>query len=860
MSVSRSGDQAAIFKGEGRLGPKIRKGLAAAAPLALAASVALLAPAARAYGPLDVAPPLKGVFNVSAWGPWQDWAPVVAVAAAMAIAVAILLRAQLEIGHARRRAERAETRAQTIGRRLDRAESVLAAEPGLVMVWPISLDDKDAAPLSFGALGSFRSIPSGGEGDRFQMLLAALGSEDGERLRAAVAALRREGAAFSISVATQEGVAVNAEGRPAGSQAVMWLRDGTVDRAERDRLAGALADSDAKTAAQADLLDRLPIPLWRRNAALDLVWVNSAYARAVEAESPESVIAAQSEFDSGTRALAHAARRERALRRETRSIVQAGERRVVELGEVPLGEESVGFAIDVTALDEARQEISHHVEATRDTLDHIHTAVAIFGPDKGLRFFNRACVELWQLEPSWLASGPKEGEVLEALRELRLLPEQANFPAWKRRRLALYNNVIERPDELWHLPDGRTLRVVCRPHPQGGLTYLYEDVTDRLALESSLKLVVGVQRASLDNLYEGVALFGSDGRLKLFNPAFARIWSLEPGTLADEPHFKHVAEMCVGLLDDGAEWERLAGRVTSLDPVRRPSAGRFERRDGTVVNYNVIPLPDGATLLTFLDVSDTTRIERALRERNDALEAADRIKSDFVSHVSYQLRTPLNTIIGFSTMLDEAMLAEPLTPKQGEYVGNVLEASNQLLRLIDDILDLATIEAGRMTLDLTEMDVTRALEAAASLTRKRAQESRLQLTIDVAGDVGVIAADERRIKQVVFNLLQNAIAFTPPGGQIHLGATRSGGEIRLFVSDTGEGIAPRMQPTVFDRFESRGTDGRRGAGLGLSLVKSFVQLHNGWVELQSVPGKGTTVTCHLPDRARQPESGLDAAE
>jgi signal transduction histidine kinase len=213
-------------------------------------------------------------------------------------------------------------------------------------------------------------------------------------------------------------------------------------------------------------------------------------------------------------------------------------------------------------------------------------------------------------------------------------------------------------------------------------------------------------------------------------------------------------------------------------------------------------------------------------------------------------------------MLDQAMLSEPLAPKQKEYVGNVLSASNQLLRLIDDILDLATIEAGRMTLDLSEMDVARGLEWAVGVATKRAQEGKLSLELKLEEGLGRIQADERRVKQVVFNLLQNAIAFTPPGGRVTVSASRSGSELRLTVADTGQGIAPRAQATVFDRFEAKGSDGRRGAGLGLSLVKSFVQLHGGWVELESEPGKGTRVTCHLPERARLPlpAQDRDAAE
>lgn len=279
-----------------------------------------------------------------------------------------------------------------------------------------------------------------------------------------------------------------------------------------------------------------------------------------------------------------------------------------------------------------------------------------------------------------------------------------------------------------------------------------------------------------------------------------------------------------------------------------------------MIQYAAMPLPDGATLLTFMDVTDSVRAERALRERNEALEQADKLKSEFVSHMSYQLRTPLNTILGFSTMLQEGINSAPLDDKQQEYVGNVLQASNHLLRLIDDILDLATIEAGRMVLDLENIDLGKSLEEAVPLAQEWGQEQSVKVVAEISEGIGRIDADARRIKQIVLNLASNAIAFSPRDGEVTIGAKRVGADIRIWVKDNGSGITPRAQATAFNRFESRGHgDGRRGAGLGLSLVKSFVELHGGWVELESKAGQGTIVTCHLPDRAVIPQ-GQTAAE
>jgi signal transduction histidine kinase len=413
--------------------------------------------------------------------------------------------------------------------------------------------------------------------------------------------------------------------------------------------------------------------------------------------------------------------------------------------------------------------------------------------------------------------------------------------------LELYANLIEQQDELWHLPDASTLRVIVQPHPFGGLIYLYEDVTDLVTLESNYNQLINVQTETLDNLSEGVAVFGTDGRLKLHNAAFEKIWKIDPSNLKGEPHFDTVIDACGDLIKDNDNWDPLRKRITSGNAERKPLTAEMDRNDGTIVSYGAVPLPDGATLTSFLDITDSIQIERALRERNEALENADRVKSEFVNHVSYQLRTPLNSIIGFTDMMDQQLFGE-LNPKQKEYTGNILEASNELLKLINDILDLATIDAGGMVLEVEEVDLHEVLEAAMRLSQKNALDGQLTVKIDCPNDIGTILADERRLKQILFNLVSNATRFTAPGGTIILGASRSGSQVSMWVSDNGSGIEPKYQPAVFDRFENRGGEGKRGAGLGLSWVKSFVELHGGWMSLESEVGQGTTVTCHLVDR------------
>jgi signal transduction histidine kinase len=431
------------------------------------------------------------------------------------------------------------------------------------------------------------------------------------------------------------------------------------------------------------------------------------------------------------------------------------------------------------------------------------------------------------------------------LRERRRLPEVADFRAFRRQLLAQFTSLIAPHEELLHLPDERTLRLVVSPHPFGGLTYAYEDVTDRLALERSYNTLIQVQRETLDHLYEGIAVFGSDGRLKLWNPAYAKLWNLVPETLASEPHVSEITEKLRSFFDDGRDWAAQKARIMARLTDDRAAITRLDRRDGSVLHAVTVPLPDGNTLLSYLDTTDSIRVENALRERNEALETAGRLKSEFIANVSYELRTPLNAIIGFTEILANQYFG-PLNARQSDYAQSILESSNQLLSLINDILDLATIEAGYMEIERSPVDIHALMSGVMTFARERARAQGLRLEFHCPADIGSVPGDERRLKQAVFNLVSNALKFTPEGGTVTLAAQREGDRVALVVSDTGVGVPQEDQQRIFEKFERGNSQARQsGAGLGLSLVKSLIELHGGKVELQSRPGHGTQVTCWL---------------
>jgi two-component system cell cycle sensor histidine kinase PleC len=298
--------------------------------------------------------------------------------------------------------------------------------------------------------------------------------------------------------------------------------------------------------------------------------------------------------------------------------------------------------------------------------------------------------------------------------------------------------------------------------------------------------------------------------------------------------------------------EHFKGRTPRLEHEYRIASGDGEYH--WVIDRG-LAVRDGSGRATKLigAVTDVTRrklAELELRQAREQAEAASREKSRFLANMSHELRTPLNAIIGFSEALKEAMFGE-LNAKQAEYIGDIHESGQHLLSLINDILDLSKVEAGRMELELSEFDLAAALQRALALVKERAQRRGVRLSLEVAPRAAAVRADERKFKQIVLNLLSNAVKFTPEGGSVSVSARQNGSGIEIRVSDTGVGIAPEDHAAVFEEFKQVGADAVRkaeGTGLGLALTKRFIELHGGQIRLESAPGAGSTFTFTLPGR------------
>ncbi len=628
---------------------------------------------------------------------------------------------------------------------------------------------------------------------------------------------------------------------------ILWLEE-ALDQPGSSRRQG-VRSMELQLKDLANALNSLPYPVWIRAEDNTLVEVNSAYVSAVDAKNNIEVIDQRLElFGRGSQSAVRKAREAGHPVRERRFGVIEGQRRAFAVTNTPLDDRGnvLSIAIDVTGEEEALSELSRVLESQSETLNRLRSPVAIFGPGQTLRFYNSAFARLSHVSEERLSSEIMHGELLDAMRDKRRLPEQIDFLKWKASILKHYTTLLEPFEEMWHMPDGTAHRVVTQPHPLGGLLILFEDVTDSLALERSYNTLMAVQQETLDNMREGVAVFGTDGRLQLSNPAFLELWQLQASEVDGGPHLNDFVSMLMEKNQIEDDEEHFISDLAAWVAERKHKTGRLLQRSGVVVDCAIVPLPDGGVMLTQSDITDSFKVERALRERSNALEAADRLKSEFITSMSYELRTPLNSISGFAEMLDQEMFGE-LNERQASYIKDILSASGELKSLISDVLDLAVIEAGEVSLLISDTNVSEAMREAASLAQDLARKSDIVLLLDCPEIIGTIEADERRLKQVFYNMVSSMLSFARYGGELTITIEGDEHAVHASICNLDSGLAPSERDRIVAAVDMGASPGGRSTtGLDLSLVRSIVTLHQGETKLEAYEDEGLLLTCTLP--------------
>jgi signal transduction histidine kinase len=477
---------------------------------------------------------------------------------------------------------------------------------------------------------------------------------------------------------------------------------------------------------------------------------------------------------------------------------------------------------------------------------------AQFDADRMLSFFNRPFAVMTGLDPDWLSERPEFDRVIDRMRDTQRLPEVRDFPAWKQERRAWFTSADEVIEEEWMLPGGDHIRVVAQPLPDGGLRLFLEDRTEQLRLASARDTLLRVRAATFDNLFEAISVFASDGRLYLWNRRFLEDWELDEEWLSTHPRVDELVPAMARKLVNPTAAAQIREMVRHTTNERQSSSGRISMTDGRHFQFAAVPLPDGNALFTMVDVTDSSRIEAALRERAAALEEADRVKTDFVANMSYELRTPLTSIGGFAELLGAGYAGE-LSSKAKDYVGAILESVERLSKLINDVLDLTTGDTRGVALEKERVDVAGLCRAAVDTAKSRAAEKGQKLETEISPSAGHVFGDARRLRESLEHVLQNAMSYTDRKGRISLSADGDDQRAVIRISDNGPGIATEDLPNVFNRFHRIDESGFRGEaalGLGLPLTRQFIEAHGGTVELESEKGKGTRVTLTIPRGSR----------
>lgn len=759
------------------------------------------------------------------------------------------------------RANRSVSRAKAMRTSLKRMQTLLDVAPALPLLvrvdGRIEAPDKLARMLGLAAMPKYLTELSAPPGNS---KAGGLAQAQIDQLWAKIQATQKSAAPFRMAInlpGSQRSLALygtlaDPQVSPGGA-ALVWVFDFTESHAEMARLRAAAARATGDFAALVGLIEAAPMPMWFRGADLTLQLVNQAYVDAVGAASAAEVVQGQIELlePEDNRSPGDIARGSLQSQNKSERIVAAtihGARRTLRVSDLPLGQEGVaGYAIDIEEQQQVARDFRAFREATRALLDQLSVGVALFDGEEHLTFANRPFRRLFSLTDEAIEANTPFERFLAEARDRGRTPEVRDFPEWRRERAAWFG-MRESIEEPWPLPGGTHLRVVAQPMPDGGLVLLTEDRTESLALSAVRDTLLRTRTATLDSLFEALAIFAPDGSVQLWNRSFAGTWGLTTDLLDRHPSADELLNAIGRNLvnPDDAGLIGAAVRAATLD--RREKGGQVDLADGRTLRFAGIPLPDGNGLLTVLDITASQKAEQALRERAEALEEADAVKARFLANMSYEFRTPLTTIGGYAELLKSGAAVDPAAA--GEYVDAILSAVERLTEQVENVLDLSQSEAGLLPIRKERLDV---LDLLTTLVRER--EGAIiaaGLSLDLKGRRGrVIEADPRQLGRALGNLIDNAVAGTPDGGRIVIEIRKPQQEaargVELSIADNGRGMTSQELARAMGGLKpDKDAPPERRNGLGIPLARQLIEAHDGTLEIISRKGAGTTAKIILP--------------
>ncbi len=744
---------------------------------------------------------------------------------------------------------------QTSLSRMQHMLEVAPAIPMLVRVdGKIEASDRLARWLGFETMPQFLSELDGGDD-------IGLSEEQLEDLSEKVRLTQKSAAPFELALTPPgsgrslalQGALADPHVSPGGA-ALVWVFDFSESEDELSRLRNATLRAESDFAALIGLIEAAPVPMWFRGQDMRLQLVNQAYVDAVGAENAEEVVQKQIELlepEDGS-SPADIARASLETQEKSERVVAAtilGARRSLRISDLPLGRDGVaGYAIDIEEQQQERREFRAFRDAQRAMLDQLSVGVAQFDKDEQLTFANRPFRRTFEVTNETVEQRIPFERFLADARENGKTPEVRDFPEWRREHVEWFGQP-DTQEEAWPLPGGTHLRIVAQPMPDGGLVMIAEDRTESLALSATRDTLLRTRTATLDSLFEALAIFAPDGSVQLWNRTFAGTWGLPPEFLDTHPSADGLLEAIGKNLKKPREAAQIGATVRAATLDRREKGGRVELVDGRTLEFAGVPLPDGNGLLTVLDITDSQKAENALRERALALEEADAVKARFLANMSYEFRTPLTTIGGYAELLKSGAAGD-IGEQGDEYVDAIIASVERLTDQVENVLDLSQSEAGLLPITKEEIEL---LGFLTKIVREREQviiDARLGL--DLKGKRGRKAqADPRQLGRAVGALLDNAIGGTPEDGKILIEILvldeASEWGAAFVISDNGRGMSSEELERSLDS-QRKGDDGEleKRQGLGIPLARQLIEAHGGRLELSSEEGVGTAAIIYLP--------------
>lgn len=628
---------------------------------------------------------------------------------------------------------------------------------------------------------------------------------------------------------------------------ILWIREITDTTDKILSLTEKVRELEKENALFRQAFSALPFPVWMRNEDLQLALCNPAYAKAVHADSAEQALLLGSElvYEKSPREAKVLAAMARAGGKEKKSreyVVMEGKRRWVEASEIPLPAQNlskngtIGFVRDITHEQELQNSLQQYISSHNGVLEHLKTAVAVFDAEMRLQFYNTSFMKLWDLEEEELDGSPTYSHVLDMMREKRRLPENRDFNAFKTREIKYFTSLVSATEDVLHLPSGITLRRMLTPHPTGGLLITYEDVTGHLTMERSMTVLNETQFTVINHLREAILLFGRNGRLRLANTAYLNLWQISDPDFNRTPlSIIDVLEKQKPFFENENNWEALKEQLLGVITSHTGELCQILRPDQKVLEFMSVGLPDGGIFVSFLDVTEEEKQSSLVEEKEALLSRfkqttvqAEKLRASFLKQMSDEIMPQLSCLTETAQKLMNGNDRPPKRRKAS--LQTIADIASELKSLFNDITDLALIETGSAVLELNSVDIRSLLNGVLKIVQEQAKNRNVLLTLDCPENVPLLIADQKRLKQVLFYLLINAVSSSFKGGKIALSVKIKDRNLIITLEELSLNVKNDSDTINFAAQD----------GFAFILIRNFIEMHGGTLAVSDKNGTKKT--------------------